>query len=175
MKDPLGVLLMRWRIRKVLPYASGRLLDIGCGTNALVRSYPGQGLGVDVRQWGDVDLVVDDSSKLPLEDGTVDTVMIIAALNHIPNREDVLGEAHRLLSCSGRIVITMIPPRLSTVWHFLRRRWDADQVERGMEEGEVYGLTRKEIRWLLETAGFRVITEKPFMFGVNCLIVAERV
>ena len=34
------------RIRAVLPRVRGRLLDIGCGTNELVRRY-GNGVGVD--------------------------------------------------------------------------------------------------------------------------------
>jgi len=58
MKDALGRYLRNRRICAVLPYITGRLLDIACGTNALVRAYDGQGLGTDVYQWGDVDLIV---------------------------------------------------------------------------------------------------------------------
>jgi len=36
----------------MLPHIRGRLLDIGCGTNKLVKSYMGEGIGVDVYQWG---------------------------------------------------------------------------------------------------------------------------
>jgi hypothetical protein len=61
MKDTLGSYLLNWRIKAVLPHIHGRLLDIGCGTNDLVKSYKGEGVGIDVYQWGDVDLVVDDS------------------------------------------------------------------------------------------------------------------
>ena len=173
MKDPLGRALAKWRIRTVLPYIEGRLLDIGCGMNELVRAY-GNGVGVDVYQWGNVDLVVDNAAELPFDDCSFDTVSIVAALNHISNRSEVLREAHRVLRADGRLIITMIPPRLSRIWHFFRRPWDVDQKERGMISGEVYGLTRKEVRRLVREAGFEISLEKPFMLWVNNLTVAEK-
>ena len=173
MKDALGKFLVNWRVRTVLPYVKGRLLDIGCGTNELVRHTVG-GVGVDVYPWGTVDLVVGNTADLPFDDESFDTVTIIAALNHIPNRQEVLKEAHRLLRVGGRIIITMIPPRLSKVWHFFRKPWDADQKERGMVHGEVFGFTREEVRNLLKEAGFDLILEKPFMFYINRVTVARK-
>ncbi len=174
MKDALGRMLVRWRVRAVLSHVSGRLLDIGCGTNALVRAYGGEGCGVDVYQWGGVDLMVEDSACLPFADQAFDTVSIVASLNHIPNREEVLREVYRLLTPTGRLVVTMLTPRLSRTWHFLRKPWDADQKERGMEEGEVYGFTPDAIRRLLADTGFRVLKEERFMLGLNRLTVAGK-
>ena len=171
----MGSALMRWRTRVVLPHIQGRLLDIGCGLNNLVGTYDGEGIGVDVHRWKDVDLVVQDAGDLPFSDGAFDTVTIIAALNHIPNRADVLREAHRVLGDDGRIIVTMIPPFTSRVWHALRRPWDPDQGERGMKEGEVYDLTAREVRRLLQETDFRISYEQPFMLGINRLIVASRV
>lgn len=173
MNDPLGRMLANWRIRMVLPHIRGRLLDIGCGANRLVRQY-GNGVGVDVHDWGDVDQVVEDTARLPFESETFDTATIIAALNHIPNRLDVLREVCRILRPGGRIVLTMIPPRISTVWHTLRKPWDDDQTERGMKEGEVYGLTRSQVEAMLREAGFEVRVSQSFMLGINRLTVAER-
>jgi hypothetical protein len=68
----------------------------------------------------------------------------------------------------------MIPPTISQVWHFLRRPWDADQTERGMKEGEVWGLTPASVRKLLTDAGFVVRTEKRFMMGINRMTLAEK-
>ena len=173
MKDALGKFLVKCRIKAVLPYVKGRLLDIGCGTNELVRLY-GNGVGVDVYQWETVDLVVENTSDLPFDEESFDTVAIVAALNHIPNRQEVLREAHRLLRIDGRIIVTMIPPHLSKVWHFLRRPWDADQKERGMVHGEVFGFTREEVQGLLKEAGFDVILEKTFMIHINRVTVAKK-
>lgn len=172
MKDALGKFLVNWRVRTVLPYVKGRLLDIGCGMNELVRLYS-NGVGVDVYQWGTVDLVVENTAELPFDDESFDTVTIIAALNHIPNRQEVLREAHRLLCVNGQIIVTMIPPHLSKIWHFFRRPWDADQKERGMVHGEVFGFTREEVQKLLTEADFDIILEKRVMFHINCVTVAK--
>ena len=174
MNDRLGKYLLNWRIKTVLPHVRGRLLDIGCGANELARKHGQNSLGVDVFQWGDVDLVVEDTAKLPYDDASFDTCSILAALNHIPNRGDVLKEAYRVLKPGGRMILTMIPPTISQVWHFLRRPWDADQTERGMKEGEVWGLTPAAVRKLLTDAGFVVRTEKRFMLGINRMTVAEK-
>lgn len=174
MNDFLGKKLEGVRIKKALPHIKGKLLDIGCGMNQLKKAY-GSGIGVDVYNWGDVDLVVEDTSKLPYVNNSFDTICIIAALNHIPNRAEVLKECYRLLNNDGVMVITMIPPIISQVWHFLRKPWDVDQSERGMKEGEVFGLTKKTILNLFKNAGFQLQTNKRFMLLVNRLYVFKKI
>ena len=179
MKDPLGKLLLEWRIRQVLPHLRGDVLDVGCGTNALLRAYKAlhpecRSLGVDVHPWEGVDVLVEDSGALPFDAASFDSVCCIAALNHIPNREAFLREAHRLLRPSGRFLMTMIPQGISRVWHMLRSPWDADQHERGMEEGEVYGLSGDQVSALLRAAGFASPSKHSFMLGVNTLYVAAK-
>ena len=173
MPDKLAAALADWRIRTVIPNVRGRLLDIGCGTNRLVRQY-GNGVGVDVFDWGDVDRIVDDSAELPFEDAAFDTITIIAALNHIPNRVDVLKEAHRLLRDDGRLITTMIPPGISRVWHLLRKPWDEDQTERGMKPGEVFGISAAEMRRILVNSGFKPVVERPFMCWINRLTISTK-
>ena len=172
---------MHWRIAAVLPHLRGRVLDVGCGTNDLLKTYRQAGgqpraadsVGVDVFDWPGADLLVGDSADLPYGDGSFDTVAIVAALNHIPNRAAVLRECRRLLRPGGRAVLTMLPPTLSWAWHQLRRPWDADQTERGMQPGEVWGLSRRQIDALLRGAGFEPTRRSRFMFGLNLLTLAE--
>jgi ubiquinone/menaquinone biosynthesis C-methylase UbiE len=149
----------------------GRLLDIGCGGNLLVRAH-GEGIGVDVHQWGDVDVVVEDSAKLPFEEGSFDTVTFLACLNHIPNREEAIEEARRVIRDDGRLIATMIPPRLSAVWHAVIRPWDLDQHGRHLHEGELWGLSNRGMRDLIERHGFEVVRHERFVFGLNNLFVA---
>lgn len=160
--DSIGRLLEKNRIKNVLPFIKGRLLDIGCGMNNLVRIY-GNGVGVDAFDWGRADLVVPDTSELPFEDNEFDTITIIAALNHIPNREEVLRECFRLLNRGGTLIVTMIPPVISRIWHKVRSPWDLDQKERGMTEGEVYGFNKKDLINLVQREGFELVDYKRFM------------
>lgn len=60
-------ILEGWRIAKVLPMIQGRLLDVGCGFNNLVKAY-GSGVGVNVFPWKGVDVLIGDSAFLPFPD-----------------------------------------------------------------------------------------------------------
>ena len=104
------------RISIVLSMASGRLLDIGCGTNELVKRYRergGDGIGVDVHPWEGADMILENAAKLPFPDQNFDTITLIACINHIPNLIDVLREAKRLLQKRGRIIVTNLTPGFS--------------------------------------------------------------
>ena len=170
MHDALGETLALRRLRAVLPHVSGRLLDVGCGSNMLVRHYA-NGVGIDVYPWPGADFIVPDTATLQWESGSFDTITIIAALNHIPNRAAVLDECRRLLRPGGRVVITMLTPRKSRIWHWLRAPWDADQRDRGMQPGEVYGFTRPQLLELFKRAGFSLLSSQRFMLGLNSVYV----
>src|SRR5215211_1780491 len=173
MHDALGEALARRRMKAVLPHVTRRLLDVGCGSNQLVRYYT-NGVGVDVHPWPGADFVVGDTATLEWDAGSFDTVTISAALNHIPNRLAVLNECRRLLRPGGRVVITMLTPRTSRIWHWLRAAWDADQRDRGMKDGEVYGFTPAQVIDLFRRAGFTLLSQQRFMFGLNRVYVFGR-
>ena len=164
------------RISAVLDLVVGSLLDIGCGDNRLVlryRQYGGEGVGVDVYDWGAQDLLVEDTSHLPFADGTFDTVTMIACINHIPNRSDVLKEAYRLLHREGCLVITNLTPVISMLWHKFAF-WDRDQHERGMKPGEVYGFYPEELQDLVESAGFALERSKKISWGLNAVYAFKK-
>jgi len=151
-------------------FVQGRLLDIGCGKNKLVNNYQGVGTGVDVFDWKTGATIVPDTSKLPYESNSFDTVTILAALNHIPNRDEVLQEAYRLTSPSGRLVLTMINPVLSVVGHRVLW-WYGEDWARGMEEGEVYGFWNSALVAMVEKQGFVFSEHRRFLYGLNNLFV----
>ena len=96
---------------------------------------------------------------------------MLACLNHIPVREDrVLQEARRVLKDT---LVTMINPVVGLVVHTIRHRHDLDQLERDMGEEEANGLWEKEIKLLLAGHGFHLI-RRAFVFGLNCLYIAQK-
>ncbi len=174
----LGDRVVAWladkRLEAALKCVRGRVIDFGCGENRLVRKH-GNGVGVDIIQWGNVDLVIEDASHLPFEIGAFDSATFVACLNHIPNREAVLDEVYRVLAPDGLVIVTMLPPGLSAFWHRIIRPWDPDQHGRHLHEGEVWGISNAEMRRLLERHGFKVERHERFDFGFNNLFVARKI
>jgi ubiquinone/menaquinone biosynthesis C-methylase UbiE len=166
------------RVAIALGRCRGSLLDIGCGTNDLVRSYRsqrGSAIGVDIQPWPGADVVCDTTS-LPFSDKYFDTVVMLACLNHVPRskRNQVLQEAKRVLKDDGQLLITMINPVVGVVVHAIRRRYDLDQLQRGIGEEETKGLWDKEVKELLAESRLRLSETIPFVFGLNRLYVAEK-
>ena len=157
------------RLAAVLPHLRGRLLDVGAGHNTLVNRY-GNGVGVDVHDWGGGVQVIEDAARLPFPDSSFDTVAFVACLNHIPNRAEALREARRLVKPDGSLVVTMIDPILGGLGHVIW--WYGEDRHRGgMLPGEVGGLWTSEIRRLCEEAGFRLVRHRRFVYGLNNLYV----
>jgi SAM-dependent methyltransferase len=166
------------RVAIALGRCRGLLLDIGCGTNELARGYRsrrGMAIGVDVYPWPGADVVC-DTTRLPFPDRHFDTVTMLACLNHVPRsmRGQVLQEARRVLKDGGQLLITMINPVVGFVVHALRRRYDPDQLERGMAEEEAKGLWGREVQGLLARSRLHLTETIPFVFGLNRLYVAEK-
>jgi len=166
------------RVAIALGRCRGLLLDIGCGTNELARRYrsrQGMAIGVDIHPWPGTDVVC-DTTRLPFPDGHFDTVLMLACLNHVPlsKRIQVLQEARRVLKGEGQLLITMINPVVGFFSHPIRRRYDLDQLERGIGEEEAKGLWEKEVKELLAKSHLRLTETIPFVFGLNCLYVVEK-
>ena len=162
------------RVIMALKHAKGEVLDIGCGANNFIRSY-GKGIGADVFPWKGCDRVIKDASKLPFKPGDFDTISFLACLNHIPNRDDALKDAHRVLSKEGRVLVTMITPRWGKFIHCIRFRNDPDHQDRHIDhDHELLGMSDEHVKTLLKDAGFQSIRRKRFVFGLNNLYIAEK-
>lgn len=164
------------RVRRAMEWMSGYALDVGCGENRLIREYRdegGSGVGVDVYDWGPQDILVENTARLPFDDETFDTVTLMACINHIPNREEVLIELRRVLRDEGKLVLTNLTPRLSLIWHKFAF-WDDDQHERGMKEGELYGLDNSYLMKILTEAGFVLERKRPFSWGLNTIYMCAK-
>lgn len=164
------------RLEEVKKHIKGKLLDIGCGDNVLVREYYKNGIGMDVvNYYGKVDIVIESSASIPVEDESFDTVTVVAALNHIPKYQNTLKEAFRLLRKNGRIIITMPISFPQKMWHKIAHDYDDDQIFRGINEKEErYCIPIEEIELSLRRTGFTNVKRKKFLFGLNNIIIAEK-
>ena len=156
----------------VLKFVKGKLLDIGCGPNILVKKYGNNSVGVDVFDFGGGAIIVEDSSKLPFQENTFDVVSFVASFNHIPNRKEVITEVNRLSRNNGRVIITNLEPLIGKVRH--RMFWiDKIEEKRVKKEGEEEGLKHEYIINLLTECRFKLIKKIKFQF-LNNLYVFER-
>jgi len=164
------------RLLEVKKHIKGKLLDIGCGDNVLVKEYYKNGIGVDVVNYYEkVDMVIESSSSIPMENESVDTITIVAALNHIPKYQNTLVESFRLLRKNGRIIITMPISFPQKMWHKIAHDYDDDQIFRGINEDEErYCLSIEEIKYSLKAVGFNNIERSKFLFGLNNIIIAKK-
>ena len=172
--EKIGLQSMRGeRCATVIAHSRGRLLDIGCGSNTLVKTYGHDSVGVDVYDFGGDALIVEDTSSLPFGDGSFETVSFVASLNHIPNRAAVLREARRVLCDDGRLLVTMLSPVIGKIRHRMAL-WDTDQHERGMQEDELMGMAHRHVVELVESQGFRFDRRIRFVLGMNSLYIFSK-
>lgn len=157
-----------------------KLLDIGCEDNRLVRRYRdigGEGVGLDLTPNPLADIEVENSQRLPFPDKSFDYITLVATINHIPYRDQVLKDALRCLRPGGKVLLTNLTPLIGTlghkIWHMIGN--DPDVNRRGhMEKGEENGLSNKFVRKLILDCGFSDIRHTHFSFGLNNLFTASR-
>ncbi len=160
------------RVRAALRHCRGKLLDVGCGNNLLVRCH-GSGFGVDVHPYAEMDARC-ASTHLPFKNETFDSVALLACLNHMNRRMETLAECRRVLKPRGRLLVTMIHPFIGRFSHPIRKSHDPDQLERGIAAGESWGLTTNQVLRLFADCGFRLVLHERFMWFLNNIYVAEK-
>jgi len=177
--------LREQRMRAVLPFCRGRVLDVGCGPhNRFIRDFVGEqhGVGIDVHPYAGVEHVIEDATALPFDDGAFDTVTLIAVGGHIPRsqRRAEFAELARVIAPGGRLVVTEGEPITQLLLHLwlrlyfgLRGRRDLD-TERGMADDEEYCMPRAELLGYLDTPPLRFVARHRFMWGLNNIYLAER-
>lgn len=111
-----------WQER-ALPHARGRILDVGCGTGALLQrlSDRGHAVGLDLslemlarasrrqREGGfRTPLVCGDIQHLPFRDGAFESVVSTFAINAVPRLERALTEMLRVLEAGGTLAFISV-------------------------------------------------------------------
>jgi SAM-dependent methyltransferase len=144
-----------------LDFAAERIAH-GVGVDDQVRDGAGrwQRVNADIRQ------------PLPLETSQFDNVVMLAVLEHLPDPEPVLREAHRILVPGGSLILTwpsaMVDPILK-VLHGLRMV--SDEMESDEHQKRIPVGTLQQ---MLHRIGFNEFIHYTFELGLNNLLVATK-
>jgi SAM-dependent methyltransferase len=118
--EPLTAPLRVAARRVCPPQPEWTVLDVGCGTGTALAEYAAAGcrvIGADpspamlaqasLRLGGDADLRLIDGPRLPVEDASVDLVLVSLVLHSVPRAAAVgiLREAARVLVDDGRVLV----------------------------------------------------------------------
>jgi len=96
-------------IDKYLPNKSSKLFDFGCGDlpyKPLFENKVAEYIGGDIAGNPDADIEITPESDIKLEDKSVDVVLSIQVLEHVPNVDNYLAEAHRVLKDDSLLLLS---------------------------------------------------------------------
>ena len=126
-------------------FATGRLVDLGCGTVPLYGVYRDNVESVTCVDWSPcgidshLDFSCDLSSPLPFEDSSFDTIILSDVLEHVPEPVMLWSEMSRILSDQGVLI-------LSTPFYYCLHEQPHDY----------FRFTEHSLRRFAEQNGFRV-------------------
>jgi SAM-dependent methyltransferase len=174
-------LLQSWRARKATPWIpnGARVLDVGCHQGEFLRQL-GDRIGPSV---GLDPLARPESSARfrllaePLRESSgfdarsFDTVVMLATLEHIQDKEPLARECRRLLVPGGRVIVTVPTQLVDRIVDLLRCLRLAD----GMSLEEHHGFDPTTTPEVFVSHGFELEHVSRFQLGLNCLFVFRKV
>ncbi len=160
----------------------GTVLDIGCGTGALLktiheRTKDARLFGVDLSEQmiqvaqanlGDTaELRVSDSETLPFPNEAFDLVMCTFSFHHYPNPGTVLLEMRRVLAPKGRLILAdpMPPIPLRQLWNF---------ISLFAKDGTVRIYSKREMKALVEAAAIEVFKWRKLNWYLYLLVAGKK-
>jgi SAM-dependent methyltransferase len=130
-------------------YASGRMLDIGCGEKSyqeMAAPYVEMHIGVDLpRTFHDTSCIdiFAAAYQIPVPDNSIDTVLCTDVLEHLEEPGLAITEAFRLLKPGGYAIYTV-----PLFWHLHEQPYD------------YFRFTEYGLKYLLENSGFEIVEIK---------------
>lgn len=149
-KETRNILINKIHDRELRRYAStyltGHLIDIGCGTKPykdLLAPYVTRHVGIDhpdsLHDTSNVDLI-GSAYQIPANNGSFDSALCTAVLEHLEEPEQALRECRRVLK-SGGVAIYSVP----FIWHLHE------------EPKDYYRFSKYGLKYLFEKVGFEVL------------------
>lgn len=147
------------------------ILDVGCGTGALLARLQDQteAHGLDYfplalefsAQRGLKNLVQGNAEAIPLQTGTYDAVVSLDTLEHVPDDVAAAAEIFRVLKPGGKFVMNV--PAFTWLW---------GPHDVALMHQRRY--TRRQVRDLLENAGFQVEKLSYSVFFLFPVVIVRR-
>lgn len=141
-------------LERVRHHAHGTLLDVGCGSRAfapLFRGHAERYLGLDLpgspELHGPPPDVFGDARRLPVRDGSVDTVLSLSVMDLVPEPPRAMAEMRRVLAPGGVAIVEFVQAaplyRASPdLWRFTRPGIGRLLDDAGLEEVETVRVGR---------------------------------
>lgn len=136
--------------KRLLKYASGILIDIGCGekpyeilTKCIVREHIGLDYPGSLHDKESVNIFA-TAYETGLANDSVDTVLCTVVLEHLERPQNAINEMHRILKSGGYVLLST-----PLIWHLHE------------EPRDFFRYTKYGLNHLFETAGFEIIEIKP--------------
>lgn len=107
---------------------------------------------------------------VPFSPASFDVVVMLATLEHVLNKDELVRECFRVLRPGGRVVVTVPSHLVDPIVLVLARLRLAD----GMSLDEHHGFDPSETRGLFTRHGFRLVLWREFQFGLNHLFVFSK-
>jgi len=171
----------------------GRILDVGCGTGRnLIAGFRWTGTDISPkmieyaksfakRKGIDFTGVVADARNLPLDSDAYDLALCIAVLHCLDSeRKKAVSEMYRTMKKGGRALIIVWNRRQPKFWFLQREIHEPWRIGDRTFYRYYYLFTKNELKQLLESAGFKIVSikgssDKAFkIFPKNIVAVAEK-
>jgi 2-polyprenyl-3-methyl-5-hydroxy-6-metoxy-1,4-benzoquinol methylase len=107
---------------------------------------------------------------LPLDDSSFDAIVLLATIEHIPEKSMIAREAARLLRAGGWVIITVPSPLVDKILDVLLLFRLVD----GMSLEEHHGFLPNELPDIFMPEGFKLRKKQKFQLGLNNLYVFEK-
>jgi SAM-dependent methyltransferase len=185
----------RWgRARRWLPPEARVVADVGCASGYGTAALTGAGrsrrrvIGVErdpdhlseaARRFPWLPVVEGDAAALPFEDGSLDAVVMLDVLEHVPDPRAVVAEIRRVLSPGGALVLSVphrgLFARLDSlnVYPALQRRFPSWQPVEPADETGPDGHRHFALEELEELFGDRFVVDRMARTGLGLAELAH--
>jgi len=144
------------KVPVLLAYASGRLIDVGCGDLQYKELVPGKVTQYDSldieRRVPEVDFVGDIQNMDMIGDNSYDSAICFEVLEHVPNPFRAVAEINRILKKGGILILSV--PHLARLHE---------------EPHDFFRYTKYGLKSLLENANLEVLELTP-QGGIFCFL-----